>query len=200
MTTIVRDTRAPHSPARALIPLVTAIQSALRDGPIGAAAATRAAECLLNHPPTIELLSAEERLGDPDAYCQQVLFVDERARFSIVALVWRPGQRTAIHDHRCWGAVAVVQGSEHETLYELQTNGTSQRLVPGRQSVYPAGDVCAFAPPGDIHRVQNRGPGIAMSIHVYGADIARYGSSIRRTYPDELIAGSSTAITSRDVA
>jgi 3-mercaptopropionate dioxygenase len=200
VTTIVRDTRAAHSRVRALTPLVTAIQSALRDRPTGVVAAQRAAQCLLSHPPTIDLLSAEQRQGDPDAYRQHVLFVDERARFSIVALVWRPGQRTAIHDHRCWGAVAVVQGSEHETLYALQGNGTSQRLVTGRQSVYPTGDVCAFAPPGDIHRVRNPGPGIAMSIHVYGADIARCGSSIRRTYPDELIASSSAAITSRDVA
>jgi 3-mercaptopropionate dioxygenase len=200
VTTFVRDTRAAPSPARSLTQLVSALRSALRDRPTGMTAATRAAECLVSHSPTPDLLTAQERLGDPDAYCQQVLFVDERARFSIVALVWRPGQRTAIHDHRCWGAVAVIQGSEHETLYALQTNETSQRLLPGRESVYPAGDVCAFAPPGDIHRVQNPGPGIAISIHVYGADIARYGSSIRRTYPDELIGDSSTAITSRDVA
>jgi hypothetical protein len=30
--------------------------------------------------------------------------------------------------------------------------------------------------------VRNRGTGIAISLHVYGADIARLGSSVRRTY------------------
>lgn len=46
--------------------------------------------------------------------------------------------------------------------------------------------VCALCPPGDIHRVGNEGPGTAVSIHVYGADIARVGSSIRRSYDLEV--------------
>jgi len=32
------------------------------------------------------------------------------------------------------------------------------------------------------HRVRNRGDDIAISMHVYGADITRLGSSVRRTY------------------
>ena len=39
-----------------------------------------------------------------------------------------------------------------------------------------------FAPPGDIHRVRNTGDGVAISMHVYGADISRLGNSIRREY------------------
>jgi predicted metal-dependent enzyme (double-stranded beta helix superfamily) len=42
--------------------------------------------------------------------------------------------------------------------------------------------VSGFAPPGDIHRVRNIGDDTAISLHVYGADITRLGSSIRRTY------------------
>lgn len=36
--------------------------------------------------------------------------------------------------------------------------------------------------PGDIHRVRNAGSGKAISLHVYGADITRLGTSIRRVY------------------
>ena len=39
-----------------------------------------------------------------------------------------------------------------------------------------------FAPPGDIHRVRNGGTESTISLHVYGADIARLGSSVRRVY------------------
>ena len=39
-----------------------------------------------------------------------------------------------------------------------------------------------FAPPGDIHRVRNSGEIVAISMHVYGADISRLGNSIRREY------------------
>jgi 3-mercaptopropionate dioxygenase len=46
----------------------------------------------------------------------------------------------------------------------------------------PAGSVSGFAPPGDIHRVRNTGGTVAISMHVYGADISRLGNSIRREY------------------
>jgi 3-mercaptopropionate dioxygenase len=46
------------------------------------------------------------------------------------------------------------------------------------------GSVSAIAPPGDIHRVWNSGETTAISLHVYGADIRRLRSSIRRTYDE----------------
>jgi predicted metal-dependent enzyme (double-stranded beta helix superfamily) len=39
-----------------------------------------------------------------------------------------------------------------------------------------------FAPPGDIHRVRNTSETTAISIHIYGTDITRVGSSARRYY------------------
>jgi 3-mercaptopropionate dioxygenase len=44
------------------------------------------------------------------------------------------------------------------------------------------GEVSGFAPPGDIHRVRNHGDQTAISIHVYGTDVSRIGSSVRRCY------------------
>jgi 3-mercaptopropionate dioxygenase len=188
MTTLIRDIPLAELRTRALAPLIAGLESALQDQPTGLLAASRAADCLTGHLPTPDILSVAEQLGHPDAYCQHVLFVDRQVPFSIVALVWREGQRTTIHDHRCWGAVAVLQGAEHETLYSPQVHRRRLQLIPGRRTVYPAGDLSAFAPPGDIHQVQNGGPGVAISLHVYGADIAACGSSIRRNYPEELVA------------
>ena len=37
-------------------------------------------------------------------------------------------------------------------------------------------------PAGDIHRVRNIGDTTAISLHVYGADLSRVGSSVRRYY------------------
>jgi 3-mercaptopropionate dioxygenase len=42
--------------------------------------------------------------------------------------------------------------------------------------------VSGFAPPGDIHRVRNAGARTAISIHIYGTDVSRIGSSVRRDY------------------
>ena len=64
---------------------------------------------------------------------------------------------------------------------ELDELVTAVRAAVAR-NVNPAGAVSGFAPPGDIHRVRNTGDTVAISMHVYGADISRLGSSIRREY------------------
>jgi predicted metal-dependent enzyme (double-stranded beta helix superfamily) len=69
----------------------------------------------------------------------------------------------------------VVQGIEHEELFDEQLRQL------GVSDNYP-GDVSGFAPPGDIHRVRNIGDITAISIHIYGADLSRAGSSVRRNY------------------
>jgi len=51
----------------------------------------------------------------------------------------------------------------------------------GANDNYP-GDVSGFAPPGDIHRVRNISTTAAVSLHIYGADLSRVGSSVRRYY------------------
>jgi predicted metal-dependent enzyme (double-stranded beta helix superfamily) len=188
MTTTIRDVTPLETRVHTLAPLIDRLELALHDRPIGMTAANRAANCLSSALPTPDILSAQDQLGDPDAYRQHVLYVNQQVPFSIVALVWRPGQHTSIHDHRCWGAVAVLQGAEHETLYSVRSEHSSPRLIAGRQTTYPAGELSAFAPPGDIHQVENCATGVAISLHIYGADIARYGSSIRRSYEPELIA------------
>jgi predicted metal-dependent enzyme (double-stranded beta helix superfamily) len=105
-------------------------------------------------------------------------------------MVWLPGQQTPVHDHVAWCVTAVLQGREHEDIFaladggqaagELAAGGQALRLVA--RNVNLPGSVSAFAPPGDIHRVRNTGEVVAISMHVYGADISRLGNSIRREY------------------
>ena len=47
------------------------------------------------HLPTPDVLTAAQRLGSPDGYRSHTLHVAPDGSFSIVALVWRPGQLTA---------------------------------------------------------------------------------------------------------
>ena len=91
-------------------------------------------------------------------------------------MVWRPGQVTPIHDHTTWCVFGVIQGVEHEDVFDADLN-----LIG--QSDNHVGDVNGFAPPGDIHRVHNTGDEVAISIHIYGTDITRIGSSVRRLLP-----------------
>ena len=133
------------------------------------------AEQLRRHLPSPDVLSAEQRLGSPDGYRSHTLHVEPDGSFSIIAIVWRPGQITPIHDHTTWCVFGVIQGVEHEDVYDVNLN-----LIESRDEV--AGDVGGFAPPGDIHRVHNTSDEIAISIHIYGTDITRVGSSVRRYY------------------
>jgi 3-mercaptopropionate dioxygenase len=135
---------------------------------------------LRRHLPGPGILTAEELLGDPDGYVCHILHTEPDGSFSVTAMVWRPGQVTPIHDHVTWCVFGVLQGSEHEELYTLSADGS--HLLEAGQNENPAGEVSGFAPPGDIHRVRNSSGLVSVSLHVYGADISRLGSSIRRTY------------------
>jgi predicted metal-dependent enzyme (double-stranded beta helix superfamily) len=127
------------------------------------------------------LLLPEQRIGDPSAYRSHVLHVAPDGAYSLVALVWLPGQATAIHDHLSWCVVGVYEGAEHETRYDLTPDG--HLVESGSATAFP-GDVSGLLPPGDIHRVHNTGDTTAISLHVYGADLSLVGSSIRRVYPE----------------
>ncbi len=133
------------------------------------------ADELRAHLPSPDVLTAEQRLGSADGYRSHTLYVEPDGTFSVIALVWRPGQATRIHDHVTWCAFGVIQGVEHEDLYDADLT------LVGRSDNH-VGEVSGFAPPGDIHRVHNVGDTTAISIHVYGTDVTRIGSSVRRYY------------------
>ena len=42
-------------------------------------------------------------------------------------------------------------------------------------------------PDEDIHRVENAGTDVAISVHVYGDDISVLGSSINHTFDEQLV-------------
>jgi predicted metal-dependent enzyme (double-stranded beta helix superfamily) len=138
------------------------------------------ASALERHLPSPSILTAEQRRGDPEGYRSELIHSEPDGSFSIVALVWLPGQVTPIHDHVTWCVFGVIQGVEQEELFELDEQGAG--LLPAGHHVNEAGDVSGFAPPGDIHRVRNGGDHTAISIHIYGTDVSRVGSSVRRQY------------------
>lgn len=162
-------------PAGQLAELVAAVRTAVNARASWSETAQLVAAQVRRHLPTPDLLTAEQRLGSPDGYRSHTLHVEPDGSFSIVAVVWRAGQLTRIHDHLTWCVFGVVQGVEHEDLFDadLNTIGRAENHV---------GDVGGFAPPGDIHRVHNTGEKTAISIHIYGTDVTRVGSSVRRYY------------------
>jgi predicted metal-dependent enzyme (double-stranded beta helix superfamily) len=131
-------------------------------------------------------LAPEHREPDLNAYRQHLLHVSSDRRLSIVALVWLPGQSTPIHDHVSWCVVGVYEGRERETRYRaveagdrghLEQTGTIDALPGHVEVIVPSSDA-------DIHAVSAVGRQPTISIHVYGADIERRGTSIYRRFDD----------------
>jgi predicted metal-dependent enzyme (double-stranded beta helix superfamily) len=158
-------------PPRPLTDLIAGVRSAVGVHADWSQTAELVADQLRRNLPTPDVLTAEQR-RDSGSY---TLHVEPDGSFSIIGLVWHPGQVTRIHDHMTWCAFGVIEGVEHEELFDADLN-----LLGANDS--HVGDVSGFAPPGDIHRVHNTTGESAITIHVYGTDVTRIGSSVRRYY------------------
>jgi predicted metal-dependent enzyme (double-stranded beta helix superfamily) len=158
-----------------LAELLDGIRSAIATHADWADTARLVADELRQHLPRPDVLSAGKRIGSSEGYLSHTLHIEPDGSFSIVVLVWLPGHVTRIHDHLTWCVFGVIQGVQHEELFDSDLNlvGSSNNHV---------GDVNGFAPPGDIHRVHNTADTTAISLHIYGTDVTRVRSSVRRYY------------------
>jgi 3-mercaptopropionate dioxygenase len=161
--------------------LLASIRRAVRAGGDWQQVADRVAQVLRGQLPAPSILTPAQLAGDPAGYQTHLLHAEPDGSFSVTLMVWRPGQRTSVHDHLTWCVTGVMQGTEYEEIFAPRPGG---RLEVIARNENPVGTVAGFAPPGDIHRVTNSGTGPAVSMHVYGTDISRVGSSIRREYED----------------
>jgi len=108
-----------------------------------------------------------------ERYARHLLHADPLGRYTLVALLWQPGQMSPVHAHHVWCAFGVVSGVL-----------TEHHFAPGDP---PAPTGCRLLGPGDachgpgaphlIHRLGNCGTTPAISIHAYGAawDVAGRG-------------------------
>jgi predicted metal-dependent enzyme (double-stranded beta helix superfamily) len=170
-------------PATELDELVTAVRAAVARNADWRDTASHVADALREHLPPAELLLTPDQLvGEHGTYGSHRLHVEPDGSFSMVAIVWQPGAVTRIHDHVTWCVFGVLAGVEYEDLYQLAEDGTTLIEVGNNPNL--TGEVSGFAPPGDIHRVRNVSDSIAISLHIYGTDLNRIGSSVRRYYDD----------------
>jgi predicted metal-dependent enzyme (double-stranded beta helix superfamily) len=72
----------------------------------------------------------------------------------------------------------VHRGEEHEVRYRMDGGD----LVEDGHTIGARGEVTVLMPPGDIHAVVNDSTVVAVSLHVYGADLRERGTSVRRCY------------------
>lgn len=128
------------------------------------------------------LVPAAARVPDPQRYTRHLLHADPQGRFTIVALVWGPGQFSPVHGHHAWCAYGVHTGRLTETAFDCDP--VTGAAVPTGHASRAAGTISfAYAGLDDIHKLGNGGDNVALSIHIYGLDGARVGTHVNRLVP-----------------
>jgi 3-mercaptopropionate dioxygenase len=124
-----------------------------------------------------ELLQDMSCPCSPDRYVRHLLHAGET--YSVLAIVWRPGQMSPVHGHRTWCALGIHRGSMTEMHF-----GTGSQLPIARSSAQLAVGDISHAPgePDAIHRLANLGTETAISIHVYGARHDRLGDAVNHVW------------------
>ena len=142
-----------------------------------------AAECLKELLATPDLLAPEHRAGCDTDYCRHVLYADPQGRFTLLALVWQPGQQSSVHGHTAWCAMGVLEGRPQIECFDVTIDEDGQPHGTPRNSFECSpGEVCALqAGLDDVHRVGNRTDSTVISLHVYGCDLVADPQQINHT-------------------
>ena len=101
-----------------------------------------------------DLLTAELRAPGPGCYARHTIASDPAGRFTLLSIVWAPGQFSPPHAHDTWCAYAVAESTLTETLYEFDAQ--RGKAVAGSTAQREPGYAC-FAQAGleQIHRLGN---------------------------------------------
>ena len=78
-------------------------------------------------------------------------------RFNVTAVVWRPGDRAAAHNHETWGVIGVVDNEIEETRYRVTEHAGGHATVTVTSVIrHAAGAVSRLVPPTDeVHAMHN---------------------------------------------
>jgi predicted metal-dependent enzyme (double-stranded beta helix superfamily) len=126
-----------------------------------------------------ELLTAELRAPRAGCYARHTIASDPAGRFTLLSIVWAPGQFSLPHAHDTWCAYAVAENTLTETLYDFDAR--SGKAIAGHTTQREPGYAC-FAPAGleQIHRLGNASGVGAISLHAYGVEGARVATHVNR--------------------
>ena len=121
-------------------------------------------------------LSDEFKVPLPEKFAQYLVHREEDNSLSVMAMVVPAGCTTPVHDHLAWGLVGVYQGSQLETVYHREDDGSDPdraRLTHVATNVLRVGDITRLVPPdGDIHKIETMDKDQpSISIHILGNDI-----------------------------
>ena len=110
----------------------------------------------------------------PDRYARRLMHRDPAGRYSVVVMVWGPGQGTPLHDHAgVWCVECVYRGRIRVTSFDLEGAPDVEPLRFTPESVVFAGvgEAGHLIPPFEYHMIENADPMPSVTIHVYGGEL-----------------------------
>jgi predicted metal-dependent enzyme (double-stranded beta helix superfamily) len=130
---------------RAAVARFTARVNAL--GPLAQASPALQARLLEEVKAVAQRVDGSTEAGLASGYDRRVLYEDPD-RWSLAAIILRPGQQTHPHDHGGWGCAVTVQGVERNRWFVHDASGN---LVLSSERDYPSGTGYVFDA-ADVHQ------------------------------------------------
>jgi predicted metal-dependent enzyme (double-stranded beta helix superfamily) len=87
---------------------------------------------------------------------------------TVQMVAWAPGSQSPVHNHGCWGLVALIRGQERNQFWRRSpTPDSPDRLEQTEDHILNAGEIMTFLPDA-IHRITALGEQPTISFNLYG--------------------------------
>ena len=107
------------------------------------------------------------------SYASYLLYLSEGADLCIVLDVFMAKQAAVAHNHLCWCVFSCLEGMEREYLFDVPDDLSAAPVEVMARLREPGQVTIAHAAPGAFHQVECAQGDMAISLHIYGADIGR---------------------------
>ncbi|WP_144517474.1 cysteine dioxygenase family protein [Bacillus thuringiensis] len=122
-------------------------------------------------------LPLDKQKANLTQYARHLLYEDPLKRFEVLALVWKDGQSTSLHDHDgTWGVEGVFSGRIMvQNFIQTKQLGNSLVYLTHTGNLYLGeGETDKVIPPADCHILEISKNESVITIHVYGKRLEKF--------------------------
>lgn len=154
--------------------LVEALDRAASQDDVGAI--TRDVQTVLSDFAAANRVELPDDLRQPceDGYARRLIYRSDAPRYTVLAMVWGPGQGTPVHDHSgLWCVEGVVEGRIAVQQYDMVERREDRCRFESRETTEAGvGSSGRLIPPFDYHTIANPSTeDCAITVHVYGGEM-----------------------------
>ena len=156
--------------------LIHSLDSAVHEESVeGITAAVQETLVQLIQSRTLDLPATLKRPSET-SYARHLVHRSDPYGYTVVAMVWGPGQGTALHDHSgSWCVEGVIEGEIEVTQYELLEKEGERFHFRRCECLHSfMGSAGSLIPPYEYHTIANaRNDRSSVTLHVYGRELTQ---------------------------